>query len=281
MNRGTPAHPKTSTQTMGDYITIRNWEKFQQYKDRRPTWIKAYVELLDHYEFSHLPDASKAHLMGLWLLAAVTGNRIPADPAWIAKKINATSEIDLELLKSNGFIQYESSEASVRMIEAVCSLEKRREEKSRVETDVSSSALAIPDPPPPSDDTPARFVASFNATFDRGLGVSPEIPKRIKARLGEGYKRWQIVALPVMVEAQGLASDMRRALRPDILLRDGKHPRTSASGVTCGGTDWLERALGRLDQTVLDSRLASIAEQIGVLDQLKQMGVGIREDSGL
>lgn len=115
------------------FITIVNWEKFQQYKDRRPTWIKAYVGLLDHYEFSQLPDESKAHLLSLWLLAAATGNKIPNDPEWIARKINATATIDFSGLKSLGFIQYESLEPSVRMIESKCSLEKRREEEIREE----------------------------------------------------------------------------------------------------------------------------------------------------
>lgn len=91
------------------YISINNWEKFQCYKDRDPKWIKLYRSLLDNYEYSLLDDSAKAHLVGIWLLAAKIGNEIPADPEWIATKIAARSPIDLDILKELGFIDlYES-----------------------------------------------------------------------------------------------------------------------------------------------------------------------------
>ena len=52
-----------------NYLRVKNWEKFQHYKDRTPPWIKLYRDLLNDYEFSCLQDASKAHLMLIWLLA--------------------------------------------------------------------------------------------------------------------------------------------------------------------------------------------------------------------
>lgn len=90
-----------------------------------------------------------------------------------------------------------------------------------------------------------------------------------------------VVALPVLVDANGLDSKLRRELGASVLLRDGKHPRTSGNGSTSGATHWLERELQRADRTVLDARLRGIAEQFGVLEQLQQIGVGIRQDSGL
>lgn len=90
------------------YLRVRNWERFQQYKDRRPTWIKIYVELLDDYKFGKLPDSMKAHLVGIWLLAAQTDNKIAADVAWITRKINATEPVDVKSLISFGFLQYEN-----------------------------------------------------------------------------------------------------------------------------------------------------------------------------
>jgi hypothetical protein len=74
---------------------------------------------------------------------------------------------------------------------------------------------------------------------------------------------------------------MRRTLAAEVLLRDGKHPRTGENGRTYGATDWLERALGRMDQTVLDARQVEIAKAFGVLEPLVAAGVGIRQDSGL
>lgn len=87
-----------------DYFTVKNFEKFQHYKDRSPPWIKLYNDLLDNYEFSRLQDASKLHLVLIWLLASRHDNRLPWDPKWIAARIGATEEVDLSSLEKAGFI---------------------------------------------------------------------------------------------------------------------------------------------------------------------------------
>jgi hypothetical protein len=59
------------------YLRVKNWAEFQHYKDRNPPWIKLHRALLDDYEFARLPDASKAHLVLIWLLASQSDGRIP------------------------------------------------------------------------------------------------------------------------------------------------------------------------------------------------------------
>jgi hypothetical protein len=83
---------------------VKNFESFQHYKDRAPPWIKLYNELLDDYDFGQLPDASKMHLVAIWLLASRSENKIPYDDAWVAKRINATEPVNLALLAGKGFI---------------------------------------------------------------------------------------------------------------------------------------------------------------------------------
>ncbi|MDP2618601.1 MAG: hypothetical protein Q8P46_00250 [Hyphomicrobiales bacterium] len=85
-------------------FSVKNFERFQHYKDRAPPWIKLYNELLDDYEFSRLPDASKWHLIAIWLLASRSDNKIPFDPTWVARRINADSEVNLDALREAGFI---------------------------------------------------------------------------------------------------------------------------------------------------------------------------------
>jgi len=51
-------------------MRIKNWEKFQHYKNRRPPWIKLYRELLDDREFGSLPGEAAKHLVMLWLIAS-------------------------------------------------------------------------------------------------------------------------------------------------------------------------------------------------------------------
>jgi len=91
-------------------FSVKNFERFQHYKDRSPPWIKLYNELLDDYSFGQLPDASKLHLVAIWLLASRSNNRIPHDSVWIAKRISATEKVDLELLRTSGFIELQDAD---------------------------------------------------------------------------------------------------------------------------------------------------------------------------
>lgn len=90
---------------MMEYLRVRNWDKFQHYKDRNPPWIKLQRSLLHDYQYQCLQDASKAHLVGLWLLASQTDNKIPNDPEWVARQIGATEKVDLKLLIDNRYIE--------------------------------------------------------------------------------------------------------------------------------------------------------------------------------
>lgn len=89
----------------GGFIRVRNQERFQHYTDRTPPWIKWHRSCLADFDFSTLPDAAKWHAVGLALLASECDNRIPADPGWIAQRIAAADEIDLNLLLSAGYIE--------------------------------------------------------------------------------------------------------------------------------------------------------------------------------
>lgn len=86
-------------------LRVKDWDRFQHYKDRSPPWIKLYNDLLENYEFACLPDASKAHLVAIWLLASRTSNSLPADPQWIASKIGATEPVSLDALITAGFLE--------------------------------------------------------------------------------------------------------------------------------------------------------------------------------
>ena len=51
-------------------MQIKNWQKFQHFKNRRPPWIKLYRDLLEDEEWFKLPPASAKVLVMLWLLAS-------------------------------------------------------------------------------------------------------------------------------------------------------------------------------------------------------------------
>ena len=49
---------------------IPNWSSYQSYKDRKPSWLRLHVQLIDNYEFQQLSDYSQALLPQLWILAS-------------------------------------------------------------------------------------------------------------------------------------------------------------------------------------------------------------------
>lgn len=87
-----------------NYLNVKNWSEFQHYKDRNPPWIKLHRALLDDYEFERLQDASKAHLMLIWLFASQREGRIPNDPAFLKKKLGLKSEPNIQILIDQGFL---------------------------------------------------------------------------------------------------------------------------------------------------------------------------------
>ena len=89
------------------YFGVKNWSRHQHYKDRSPPWIKLYNDLLDDYDFTQLPDVSRAHLIAIWLLASRTNNRLPYDAAWLQTATKSTDPINLDRLTEAGFIVLE------------------------------------------------------------------------------------------------------------------------------------------------------------------------------
>ena len=94
-------------------IRVCNFDRWQHYKDRSPPWIKLHRDILNDYKFSCLQDASKAHLMLIWLLAAQMDNAIPADSRWVSQRIGVSGDVDLELLQSLNFIEIFEDDSKV------------------------------------------------------------------------------------------------------------------------------------------------------------------------
>ena len=58
-------------------MRIKNWLKFQHFKDRRPPWVKLYRDILDDIEWHELdPQAAKVLVM-LWLIASEDDGNLP------------------------------------------------------------------------------------------------------------------------------------------------------------------------------------------------------------
>ena len=119
----------------------KNWESFQHYKDRSPTWIKLHKHLLDDMTFQRLPVGARALAPMLWLLASesVQGvfNGSTEELAFRLRQNEKEISVALEaLIKSGFFLVYQDASSTLvdcyttsDDVAQLGSPEKRREEK--------------------------------------------------------------------------------------------------------------------------------------------------------
>lgn len=130
-------------------IAIKNWEKFQHYSDRDPTWIKLYRDVLTTEAWVLGTDISRLLQIAITLLAARYKNAIPNRYDLIKKvaSLDFSEQLfkkALEHLSTQNFLEIQCVEQSASDVLAPCYAreeksrgEERREEKRRSEKDMS------------------------------------------------------------------------------------------------------------------------------------------------
>ncbi len=177
------------------FFNVKNWGSLQHYKDRAPPWIKLYNHLLDDYEFACLQDASKLHLVLIWLLASRNSNRLPFNDKWIKQRIGVDSKVDLEELVASGFIEVEPSNGGelqtpgqdasnvlAKSYQDATTEERRGEGETEGETEQSRRSQAIAEE--------VRIVFDYwISVMKKGPGtkLTPKRKSCIEARLKEKY----------------------------------------------------------------------------------------------
>jgi hypothetical protein len=58
-------------------VRIKNWDRFQHFKDRRPPWIKLYRDILDDKEWHKLDPIAAKDLVSFWLIASEYEGELP------------------------------------------------------------------------------------------------------------------------------------------------------------------------------------------------------------
>ena len=78
--RSTNRQPlNASTMLCGDVmpIKVKDWNKFQHFKDRKPPWIKLYRDILDDLEWHELDPVAAKALVAIWLIASENDGELP------------------------------------------------------------------------------------------------------------------------------------------------------------------------------------------------------------
>lgn len=133
---------------MAEFVRIREWSRFQHYKDRNPPWIKLHRELLSSRTWVELSDASRVLAIASMLLAAATDNKIPLSAGYIRRVAYLNQEPDftqllitqfVEIIDDNGKVLADASKVYQMRQNAVPETETETEKRQR-ESQRKSSA---------------------------------------------------------------------------------------------------------------------------------------------
>lgn len=83
---------------------IRNWERFQHYRDRNPPWIKLHVEILSSEDWVSLDDAGKLLAIACMVIAAKHDGNVPNNPHYVKRVAYLDTLPDFAPLISCGFL---------------------------------------------------------------------------------------------------------------------------------------------------------------------------------
>lgn len=120
-------------------IAVKNWEKFQHYADRDPTWIKLYRDVLTTEAWVLGTDVSRLLQIAITLLAARYKNAIPHQWALIKKVASldfteAQFKKAIEHLSEQNFLEIQCVEQSASNPLAQCyAREEKRERREDLE----------------------------------------------------------------------------------------------------------------------------------------------------
>ncbi|WP_372857564.1 hypothetical protein [Pseudoalteromonas sp.] len=170
---------------MKKLFSVRNWDAFQHYKDRNPPWIKLHNHLLDDYDFECLPDATKCHLLCIWMLASRTNNKMMYDNSWVKRKIGANSSVDLDSLLAAGFIEVQGKGQGASKV-LVLEEERREETEENAINDRFSEFWDLYDKKVDSTKCKAKFSKLNESEIDL---LFTKLPAYIKSTPDKQYRK--------------------------------------------------------------------------------------------
>jgi hypothetical protein len=124
-------------------MKIRNWSKFQHFKDRKPPWVKLYRDVLDDMEWYELDPLASKVLVMCWLIASEDEGRLP-NTKTLAFRLRMTEKQTLDCLNK---LSHWLEQDDINLISEQYqndSLETERETETKKETK-SDTAIVLPD----------------------------------------------------------------------------------------------------------------------------------------
>lgn len=185
----------------------KNWSEFQQYKDRKPQWIKFHRDLLNDFAYSSVHINTKATLPLLWLLACEYDDGIiDASIDEIAFRIHIDKKIVKSAIDELLEIKFFSTDDSCTEVYKTVPREEKRRDRDREETETENNNVV-------SIVEYLNLKAGTKYKHD-----SAKTKSLIKARLNEGFDTQDFyVVIDKKVMLWGNDPKMQTYLRPETL----------------------------------------------------------------
>ncbi len=123
-------------------MKIKNWSKFQHFKDRRPPWIKLYRDLLDDMQWHELDPLASKVLVTLWLLASEDQDGCLPDTKTLAWRMRMTEKQILDCIsKLSHWLEHDDDGVISGRYQNDL---PERETETKTETKKSATGVACP-----------------------------------------------------------------------------------------------------------------------------------------
>jgi len=123
-----------------EWYYVKNWWKFQDYRFKKPPWIRLWTELIEDPQFFDLSEIDQWRLVRLWMYASEMDGRLPRDHRQIRRRLSiyhAKIVDDLvAILLSKSFISIDDTRGIRR---------SNLPPETETETDVKTQPVALPE----------------------------------------------------------------------------------------------------------------------------------------
>ena len=205
-------------------LCIRNWDKWQSYRQDRgtPPWIKVHRVLFTNPDWATLTDAEKGQLVSLWIAAADNHGCIPDDCRVLRKICLLDSEPNINKFIELGFIKQRDRQVDAKLTPN-CQPHDAPETETETETEknttysvgqpkktVSRPRIVIPF---------LEIIKTLNEKAGTNFKPNSDLTKRhIRARWNEGFRLPDFEAvIESKINEWATNPDMVQYLRPKTL----------------------------------------------------------------
>ena len=120
-------------------MKIKNWSKFQHFKDRKPPWVKLYRDVLDDMEWYELDPLASKVLVMCWLIASEDDGCLPNSKT-LAFRLRMTEKQTIDCLnKLSHWLEQDDINAISEQYQTD-SLETEKETETKKEKKATSVA---------------------------------------------------------------------------------------------------------------------------------------------